>query len=628
VELADRYEEIRGLADDVRRLRDRMIAAETARRDRLARVHPRHLRSAANLIHYLELRRHDMRRLQDRLAEFGLSSLGRSEPHVLATVEAVLEILESLSGESRTLRDRAQVGFGEGRFLLASRANDLLGPEASGRAARIMVTMPSEAAREPDLVESFIDAGMDLARINCAHDGPDDWLAMIANLRRDDDAASPLIAMDLAGPKLRTGSVSPGPAVVRARPQRDPYGRVIAPATILLTGPPPTDSEEAPESAETTAPEPGGQPHLHVDDDGWLRRRAEGDVVEVIDTRGARRRWVVDEQVEAGCVLTCAKTTYFTNGLEVSCSDGDSDDVAHITGITPSEQSIRVQMGDRIVLTRQSDQAAHACAPRETPLGTTVSVGCTLPELFAAARPDERIWFDDGKIGGVIEHVERDCLRVQVTDVPRGGARLKSAKGINVPETQFTMGALTEKDLADLDFVAAHANLVNLSFVREVADVDRLREELIARDADHVGIVLKIENARAFENLPELLLAAMESERVGVMIARGDLAVEVGFERLAEVQEEIMWACEAAHVPVIWATQVLESMARTGRPSRAEVTDAAMSVRAECVMLNKGPYILDALATLDSILSRMGDHQMKKRSMLRELTSWALPRST
>ena len=87
----------------------------------------------------------------------------------------------------------------------------------------------------------------------------------------------------------------------------------------------------------------------------------------------------------------------------------------------------------------------------------------------------------------------------------------------------------------------------------------------------------------------------MRRPTVGVMIARGDLAVEVGFERMAEVQEEIMWICEAAHVPVIWATQVLETLAHTGRPSRAEVTDAAMSGRAECVMLNKGPYIAEAI---------------------------------
>ena len=114
----------------------------------------------------------------------------------------------------------------------------------------------------------------------------------------------------------------------------------------------------------------------------------------------------------------------------------------------------------------------------------------------------------------------------------------------------------------------------------------------------------------------------MRSDRVGVMIARGDLAVEVGFERLAEVQEEIMWACEAAHVPVIWATQVLDTLARTGQASRAEVTDAAMADRAECVMLNKGPNINKAIRTLDSILARMQDHQDKKRSLMRRLRSW------
>ena len=106
------------------------------------------------------------------------------------------------------------------------------------------------------------------------------------------------------------------------------------------------------------------------------------------------------------------------------------------------------------------------------------------------------------------------------------------------------------------------------------------------------------------------------------MIARGDLAAEIGFERLAEVQEEIMWACEAAHIPVIWATQVLDSLARTGQPSRAEVTDAAMAVRAECVMLNKGPHIVEAIGVLDSILVRMQSHHQKKRSLLRRLRAW------
>ena len=119
--------------------------------------------------------------------------------------------------------------------------------------------------------------------------------------------------------------------------------------------------------------------------------------------------------------------------------------------------------------------------------------------------------------------------------------------------------------------------------------------------------------------LPLLLLSAMRHPPIAVMVARGDLGVEVGFERLSEVQEEILWLCEAAHVPVIWATQVLESLAKGGMPSRAEVTDAAMGGRAECVMLNKGPYIRETLRFLIDVLARMEEHQYKKTARLRKL---------
>jgi len=111
----------------------------------------------------------------------------------------------------------------------------------------------------------------------------------------------------------------------------------------------------------------------------------------------------------------------------------------------------------------------------------------------------------------------------------------------------------------------------------------------------------------------------VEPADAGVMIARGDLAVECGFQRLAEVQEEILWICEAARMPVIWATQVLESLAKSGIPLRSEITDAAMGERAECVMLNKGPYMVEAVRILDDILRRMQAHQEKKRSKLRKL---------
>ena len=115
------------------------------------------------------------------------------------------------------------------------------------------------------------------------------------------------------------------------------------------------------------------------------------------------------------------------------------------------------------------------------------------------------------------------------------------------------------------------------------------------------------------------MFTLLHSPTVGVMIARGDLAVECGYERLAELQEEILWLAEAAHLPVIWATQVLEGLSKSGKPSRAEITDAAMGVRAECVMLNKGPHIIEAIQSLNDILHRMQSHQQKKSSMLRRL---------
>ena len=120
-------------------------------------------------------------------------------------------------------------------------------------------------------------------------------------------------------------------------------------------------------------------------------------------------------------------------------------------------------------------------------------------------------------------------------------------------------------------------------------------------------------------NLPEIIVQAASHNPFGVMIARGDLAVEAGYYRLAELQEEILWICEAAHLPVIWATQVLENLLKTGIPSRAEITDAAMGGRAECVMLNKGPYVVKGVSCLADILARMTRHQFKKSPQLQAL---------
>jgi pyruvate kinase len=287
--------------------------------------------------------------------------------------------------------------------------------------------------------------------------------------------------------------------------------------------------------------------------------------------------------------------------------------------VPPTGQSLVLAPGDTLVLTRDPAPGRPAVrAPDGTVLEPAV-IGLTLPEAFTDLRADQSIWFDDGRLGGVVRAVSPDRVDVTITRAAPGGTKLEADKGVNLPDTDLRLPPLTAKDLEDLPFVAAHADIVGYSFVRSEGDVRELQARLATLGRPDLPLILKIETRRAFEHLPALLLAAMSSPAVGVMIARGDLAVECGYERLAEIQEEILWMAEASHMPVIWATQVLERLAKDGIPSRAEITDAAMGERAECVMLNKGPHIVEAVRALDDILRRMQTHQRKKRAMLRHL---------
>jgi pyruvate kinase len=133
-------------------------------------------------------------------------------------------------------------------------------------------------------------------------------------------------------------------------------------------------------------------------------------------------------------------------------------------------------------------------------------------------------------------------------------------------------------------------------------------------------MILKLKTRGAVRSLAATLFEALRYDSVGLMIARGDLAVELSFEKLAEMQEEILWLGEACHLPVTWATQVLDSVTHTGLATRAEVTDAAMSMRTECVMLNKGPHIGTVVRMLADIIHKMEAHQYKKRSLYRPLS--------
>jgi pyruvate kinase len=577
-----------------------------------------HQESVRNLIHYLALRRHDIRQLQEELAALGLSSLGRTESHVLAGVESVLKLLHRLVGREWVPPSRCGPGveFAEGRALLRANTDALLGPAPRKRNVRIMVTVPREAAEDYQLVRQLVASGMNCMRINCAHDDADAWSAMIANLQQAKQELSKecRIEMDLAGPKLRTGSIDPKTQIVKWRPQRDVRGQVITPAQVWLT--PMENPEPAP-------PETSGCLRISTQ---LLAKMHKGDLIRFKDLRGKSRVIEIGspESVRGSRKAASAQTVYLNAEAALAftyISKGDA--VTKVFGEAnagPSKRSfISLKAGDLLVLTRSPVPGHPAVCNEQGQIERPATISCTLPEVFADLRPTEPVWFDDGKIGGIIESVSAEHATVRITTAKPCGDKLGEDKGINFPNSTIRLPAMTRKDIADLAFVVKHADIVGLSFVRQPEDVAALQVELARLNAAEMGIMLKIETRTAFEHLPAILLQAMRGGKVGVMIARGDLAVECGWERLAEAQEEILWVCEAAHVPVIWATQVLENLAKTGAPSRAEITDAAMGERAECVMLNKGPHLVQAVQVLDDILCRMEAHQSKKSARLRQL---------
>ncbi len=608
--------EYAALAAKVESIRKSLIGLETSCLIAISGVIPEQRESARNLLHYIALRRHDLRPLQSQLSQLGLSSFGRSEAHVLASIDAVLAVLDRLCGVERAAQGADTTpSFMSGPSLLRHHTEVLLGPGSLECQVRIMVTMPSVAASNYSLIRDLLTQGMDCMRINCAHDDKDAWQSMIQHLRQAEHEVGRTckILMDLAGPKLRTGPVEPGSAVVRIRPKRDAYGRMIAPAKVWLFDE--TSNLVPPLTADASLPVCPN----------WLKRLSIGDSIQFVDTAGRSRHLEVIKINKHAVWAQSANSAFVVPGtiLQHLPKIHKSSSRVHETkvGNTPRPEGyILLQCDDILLLTPTLQLGVPAKLDKTGRVRSPAKIGCTLPEIVQDARIGDAIWFDDGKIGGVVEQNDAAGLLVRILHATPGGVKLRGEKGINLPDSQLRLPALTEQDRTDLHFVVEHADLVAMSFTSSAQDVIDLIKEIDRIGKRHPGIILKIETRIGFENLPDILLEAMRSSAAcGVMIARGDLAVECGYQRLAEVQEEILWICEAAHVPVIWATQVLENLAKTGIPSRAEISDAALGNRAECVMLNKGEHILQALETLNGILCRMQSHQNKKNSMMRKL---------
>lgn len=316
-----------------------------------------------NLLHYLALRRHDLRALQSRLAAFGLSSLGRIESSVPAGLDAVIAIL-------------------------AEHAQQLLGPVHKGRALRIMVTMPSEAARSYELVKSLVEAGMDLMRVNCAHDSTHDWEAMIVHMRRANAESGKhcKALMDLAGPKLRTGPIQPGSRVVRWRISKNVRGSAVALARIALVA---RHAGAEPLACDARLPVPVT----------LLRLARVGGAVRVKDSRKRTRRLAVVEKADHACICTCDRSGYLLSCAKLALVRGGKEiETSHVGDLPFVEEPIRLHPGDLLVVTRE-EATCEESQPHDSQ-DNFPHVSCTLPEVFSTARAGQPIFFDDGRIEG------------------------------------------------------------------------------------------------------------------------------------------------------------------------------------------------------------------------------------
>ena len=576
-------------------------------------------KSIVNLAQYLALREIDLRPLQEELAEAGLSSLGRAEPHVYANLENIMNMLCQVLQSSVNIKtDFCYPKFKEGFDILDKNANKVLGNYQHKRFARIMVTLPAEAATNYKLVYGLIKEGMDIARINCAHDDISNWQKMIENIRK---ATAELkstcrILMDLAGHKIRTGPIMNGPQLPIIKINKD-FSKDNSNAIKFKIIP---DKLSDGVYADTSNNE-----FLLPVPKAVYTNLADSDRFSLLDAR-KKQRYIKISISPTSCHVTglCNKSIHLATGTKITWqrylnSVYQDLHTFSFVNLNPISDKIHLHIGDDLFLHKFQTTDFAEKYPDSDKLPTSVHISCTVPEVIDKLELGAPVWIDDGKIYTYVSKKTDDFVVLRISKTGPKGAKITSDKGLNLPGTTLNLPALTKKDKEDLSFICKNADMVGFSFVETADDMRELIAELTLRNASKIPIIAKIETARAVKNLPDILFASMPNHPLGVMIARGDLAVELGSVRMAEIQEEILWLCEAAHVPVVWATQVLESIAKYGARSRPEFTDAAMSVRAECVMLNKGPYILDALRSLNAILKRMQDHQHKKISRLRAL---------
>lgn len=579
--------------------------------------------SRDNLLCYLALRKHDLADLQIRLDQEGLSSLGMIENNVLFSMEQVLKHFGITPVRSKML---CKVSAQYGCSILSSRTRMTLGYDVNRR-TRIMVTLDASDIFQYDLIEQLIESGMDLVRINCAHNTKREWKLLIDSIRiseqrliqngRITKQKCPIL-MDLGGPKIRIGEMEHRASPLKIIVLKDSHGRSVRLVEGILDSEASVTRMVSTEGAAMsfviaiTRVEHGGLGSLQI-----------GQKIIFRDARDERlRTMTVLERVSPTKVrVGLEHTAYLKEGVKLECQSDSMDNLESMCSFTvgrivPQPVEINVEAGNVLHLYRDSSRLGHGANKSE---GTPAGISCSHPEVLERVLVGHRVFIDDGKIEAVVRSSNNQYLELVIISPEGLVAEIKSHKGINFPDSSIKLPALTDKDIHDLPFISEYADLVGLSFVQTPEDLLSLKKE-ISKLHSNLGVIAKIETVESTHNLARILIAGLDLSKFAILIARGDLAVEVGFENLVFVQEDILCMCESAHVPVILATQILESLTESGLRNRAETSDAIMGQRAECVMLNNGVHIVEAVKMLGSLLTVEEQHQMKKHQLFRSFT--------
>jgi pyruvate kinase len=561
--------------------------------------------SHVNLEQYLKLRSMNITDLQEKLVKLGLSTLGRSQPHILDTINQVLIILAKFKNEEYNEIDNP-LDYDLAMEIISHRLKIYGFKDESYLAkTKIMVTLPSSASIDGELIEDLCLSGADILRINSAHDGSQAWVHMAQKIKQlnKDKGLETMIYFDLAGPKIRTTSLEKFSPPIKIGSKKEK-------TLIHLVCDSHQTTKEAIESSIAKI----------VVSEKFLHSCKKGHSIHFVDCLEKKRELEILEVSEDLVVCQAHQKSYINSNVVLKLKSKKIK--TNIYNLRKIPIEIRLFNHEKILIKTDLEEG-YLVDPSDG-FDYKAVIGCSSKDVFKYVKVEDRVFIDDGKIECKVIHQSETEILCEVIRSKDNGVVVKEEKGINFPDSDLQLEAVTDEDFLNLKAVLDYVDMIGISFCQTKKDIESLEKFLMENQKSQLGIIAKIETQKSVANLPEILKALIQHNNSGIMIARGDLAIEVGFENLSVLQEEILNLCEAAHIPVIYATQVLENKMKTNLPSRAEITDAAFAQRADCIMLNKGIYAVDTIKILKTILRQMHKLFKKNRQLLTIAPHWTV----